>query len=462
MSMNANLSYFMSRMQGVSTNVFRLEPQNSSTATPNQQIRFNLPSNALLNTRSIMLMFNATTSGTTAGARLPPKIESLITRYELQAGGVQISQGFDLYNVLVHAKSALLGSKTDSVLGHPEMVRAKSYVNGSTIATTGNEVYADANGATQFGVCGFEGVLGSIQPSVLDTSLMPDLVLIFHLAGTEVLSSVAGITFSGTGGSDIDDDGAGGASYTLNNIRLNCEVIGLASAVYDELIARRISDVGYIELPFKSYQSFQDSHTGATKFSISCQSLDRIWVVQRTAAFDTQGGAVPIAGYKIKGGFVGTAAATESAVTLDLGVPQYDAGGVLKTNGEKYTTKFFNMTLNESAAPAKFQLQMNGSYFPQTQMNVEEMYAITKNSVDHYAAEFMTLDQYRKNYFVQCFRFCLPDSGVREISGTDTRGINLACSYNTSGITNGSNVVVFAEHTSSLRVGANRSIEIIL
>ena len=63
------------------------------------------------------------------------------------------------------------------------------------------------------------------------------------------------------------------------------EVIGLASAVYDELIARRIAQTGFIELPFKSYQSFIDSHTGATKFSVSCQSLDRIWVVQRTAGW---------------------------------------------------------------------------------------------------------------------------------------------------------------------------------
>ena len=125
MAMNSNLSYFMERVQGVSSNIFRLEPQNSSRATPNSQIRFNLPSNCLLNFRSLRLMFNATTEGSAAdgGARLPPKIDSLITRYEILAGGVQISQGFDLYNVFVQAKAVLMGSTCDATLGHPEMVR---------------------------------------------------------------------------------------------------------------------------------------------------------------------------------------------------------------------------------------------------------------------------------------------------------------------------------------------------
>ena len=71
----------MERVQGVSTNYFnKLLPQNSTTATPtpNQQIRFALPSNALINTRSIALLFQATTSGAGAGARLPAGISSLI------------------------------------------------------------------------------------------------------------------------------------------------------------------------------------------------------------------------------------------------------------------------------------------------------------------------------------------------------------------------------------------------
>jgi hypothetical protein len=57
-----------------------------------------------------------------------------------------------------------------------------------------------------------------------------------------VLGSVAGIALDGTGATDITDDGTGGASFTMDNIHLNCEVLGLASSVLDEITARRMPD----------------------------------------------------------------------------------------------------------------------------------------------------------------------------------------------------------------------------
>lgn len=53
MALPANLSYFLSRMQGVSTNYFKIFPNNTGTASPNKILRFELPSNSLLNLRSI-------------------------------------------------------------------------------------------------------------------------------------------------------------------------------------------------------------------------------------------------------------------------------------------------------------------------------------------------------------------------------------------------------------------------
>ena len=116
MSYNANLAYFLQRLEGVSTNYFRLEPQNSTTANANKIIRFSLPSNALLNTRSVAFHFNATANGVAGkGGRLPPKIESLIDRIEISSGGVTLAQGYNGQNVLAHAKQALMGNKCDSV-----------------------------------------------------------------------------------------------------------------------------------------------------------------------------------------------------------------------------------------------------------------------------------------------------------------------------------------------------------
>ena len=88
-----------------------------------------------------------------SGSRLPANIASLIDRYEVLAGGVQISQGFSLYNVLVKAKEVLEGSKCDATLGHPEIVRETSYVTATAITGTNPEVYAPPGSTVSFGIC---------------------------------------------------------------------------------------------------------------------------------------------------------------------------------------------------------------------------------------------------------------------------------------------------------------------
>ena len=80
MSYSPCLTYFLDRLSGFSTNVFRLEAQNQDSASANKILRFTLPSNALLNMRSFALHFSASTAGTAGGGRLPPKIDTLVDR----------------------------------------------------------------------------------------------------------------------------------------------------------------------------------------------------------------------------------------------------------------------------------------------------------------------------------------------------------------------------------------------
>ena len=57
-SFNPNLTYFLERLQGFSTNIFRLESQARTTASPNQIITFDLPSNSIVNLRSFKVFCN--------------------------------------------------------------------------------------------------------------------------------------------------------------------------------------------------------------------------------------------------------------------------------------------------------------------------------------------------------------------------------------------------------------------
>ena len=450
--MNSNLTYLLSKVQSVSTQTFKLNPQNSTSATPNDTIRISLPSNTLLNTRSLKLMFTASTAGAGTGGRLPAKIESLIESVRLEAGGVTIDgSGFDNYGVLCHAKDALMGGKS-SVLSHPEIVREKSYHNGAAaMAAAAVEAYAANN---DFAVSFDLGFMGSCEPSIIDTSLLPDLVLVIGLAGKEVLSNTAGVDLA-----TFVTDGASDPSFSLSNIRCLAECIGLGSGVYDQLVSRAISERGSIEVPFKQYFSTINTHNGSTRFHVSSASLDRIWAVFRDDDYATVGAPVPVKGYKKTGGFI--AAASGDSPTTDIGLPDYDAGGVLRTNGEKYVGKYHNFEFGSAAATLQFQL--NGSLTPGWSANIPEWLEMSRCAVDHQGEpEIKTLDQYRNNYAVICHRLSLPGSGTRELSGVDTRSISLQASLNTNNVAANSNCVIFCECTSVLQIGANKQFSVVV
>lgn len=455
-SFNPNLTYFVERLQGFSTNIFRLESQqgSSAVATSSSIITFDIPSNAICNLRSFRIMANMNADVVAgAGARLPP-INDLVERMEVSVGGITLAQGANFINVLQEAKKALGATYggCDATMGHPEYVRAKSYVDGSTIATTDNEVYS-SGASPRFCIMDLEGFFATAEPKLLDTSLMPDLRVRLHLASDNVLASVAGIPLAGTG-TDIADDGTGGARYQLTDIFATIECIGLADQAYDQMLASMMSSQGFLEIPYKNYTNFQSVHNGSSRFSVSSSSLDKIWVCWRSSGYDTQGGLVPINGYKRTGAaaYVGAA---------DFGKPDYDEGGVFDTNSEKYKSKYFNFT--EASATFKAQLQLNGSYYPQFTATLGDLYAISKNSVlGNRENKNMTLDQYANNYCVQCFRLNMPDSEYsRLLSGIDTRAVNLQGIVKTENATADQTIDVFCETTEVLRVGAGRAIEII-
>ena len=153
MSYSPQLVYFMDRLSGFSTNIFKLMPQGSPDAAPNSITRITLPANALLNTRSFKLHFRASlVDASSEGGRLPADLSTLVERVEVSAGGVQLSQGTQFYNTLCNAKAAIMGSKCDSVTGHSEIVRLDKF-NGTSVSSAANadELYATADGTPEGG-----------------------------------------------------------------------------------------------------------------------------------------------------------------------------------------------------------------------------------------------------------------------------------------------------------------------
>ena len=171
-------------------------------------------------------------------------------------------------------------------------------------------------------------------------------------------------------------------------------------------------------MPFKNYYTFVSTHSGTSRFNVNSASWDRLWLAYRNTNYSTKSAPVIVNGYK-KGGFFGDDASGQTAADIDVGRPQYDIGGVFDTNKERYISKYFKFEEMETSTsvPAYFQLQVNSANIPAYRMTTPEAYAMSMNAVDTYDKNHkMTLDQYRNDFFVQCYRFCLPDSDFNRLA----------------------------------------------
>ena len=483
-ALSPDLMYFASRMSGFSTNTFKIETNNQSTATSASIVAFDLPSNSIINLRSFKCFFRANANKiASAGGRLPP-VKDLVERVEVAMGGIVLSQGTNFVNVLSEAKKALMGDKCDAALGHPEYIRAVSYTNPAlTYGTTANE--NDTN--TYHCIDEWEGFLGTADPMLFDTSIVPNIRVRLYMATDNVLSNVADVTLGIASGSFADSDGtdettgaplpaapnATKPKYELTDIHATIECINLADMTYENMLASQMSAQGDLEVPYKAYYTFNDTHTGSSKFSVASSSLDRIWLAWRGSDYNTITNPITVQGHKKQGAFVDDVAG-QTAADIDIGRPQYDIGGVLDTNCEKYKGRYFNFSQPCLwATPTqewKAQLQLNGAYMPQFAANIEELYGITRNSLEggRYS-KYMTLDQYRKNFCVQCFRLNMPNSEYsRSLTGVDSRATNLqgivrtenTGPFSSGGTSSNPNLMIFCETTEILNISAGRSISV--
>ena len=236
----------------------------------------------------------------------------------------------------------------------------------------------------------------------------------------------------------------------------------MATSVLDQIVEQRIASVGYLSLPFKNYYTFTSTHTGTSRFNVNSASWDRLWLCYRPTTYSAKAAPAIATGYKKAGAFLDDTAG-QTAADIDIGRPQYDIGGVLGTNEEKYLSKYFQFkqVLADATIPAYHQLQVNSASVPAYRMTSTEALSMTLGAVDGMKNKYMSLDQYKKDYFVQCYRFCLPEADFNRLaSGLDTRSVSAMGSVETEGIAS-CNLTMFAECTSELRIGSGRAIEII-
>lgn len=462
----AYLSYYLREFAGVSTATFRVPPQASAPLDAHKQMSFRLPTNTLVSCKDIRLVFSASTTvgGTAKAARLP-KASALIERIIVTAGGIQIDSGVQNQNALTQALDNMKVRKHDPVDSHSEMYRKVSGVNaanfGGADGAAGNtiaETYTSDNGATQFAVS-LGNFFETVSPNLMDLSICPEFVVTVHLAGNSVITSGKGC-LAASGADCFTEPGNSQATYTVSNYQLLVPCYSLDDGMYQKVIQSRMADTGYLTCSWTGYDAFSDTFTGVTRCASAASSLDKIIAVFRDDGYTGRNGAKPIAGMND-----GLAQDETSVSALD----QSDARGM------NYLSAPMNFSapmaaLPTAAAPSpqepELGFALNSVRYPQFNATLSQWYQLTKDAFEVPSTQSKSYMEYLSNRFVMAIRLNLPQSqALRAKSGLDLRGSNSSILLsNTSGVATltNSNVLMFLESTKELRLGAGKTLQVIL
>ena len=270
------------------------------------------------------------------------------------------------------------------------------------------------------------GFLGSAKPNFIDTSLLGNVRITITLAGAEVFSKTnAGCT----------------PTYTISDQHFSMDVVSISDGIYDAMVDQMLASGAPLEIPFKNYFSFTDRKNNMDhqfNFHVASQSIDRLWAVPRAVLGNEAAGVT----------------ATDPAheiVATDNGVFRY-----------------------ATCQGQSFQFQVNNTLYPNwSSTKAVDWWQHTKLAVgdqgNMLAGAFpQAMQHYTNNFFVYaCSLEHQTDGDERFMSGIDTRGAAASCMFKSTvgggvgGAVAGNNLFVFAECTSSLKIMANKVLEIV-
>ena len=430
MSYSPTLSIMMDRVAGFSTNSYKLQVLGSSSAGPNQIVRFEMPSNSLIDIRKLAMKFRLAVTGT-QHARLGSSVSSIIERVSITVGGTELNSGFSKYNVLHQIKRALMEDDCgeNPLNTHPEITRTKSLSTGAAYTAAGGEP------ATDYVIDNWLGFLGECEPRVLDTSKFAPIQVSITLAPAQAVvvqaaaaSTVAEFTTAG----NVD------ATYSLTDIYATIPTLNFASGLYDQMLNAIMAKQGFLEIPYKSYVVYSDVG-GSVKWNCASSSLDRIWTATRDVNHNTAKVPVLLDGYN----------------------GEFDK--VYNYADEKYQSTFYNFPAPASTAGITSQHTINSSLVPQYAMTQMDAAIITKQSVPRKYQSIHGVATMNSNLNCSCLRLNMEGSeGLRIASGLDSRGIALTGIFTLNNLNNQTTPIdVFIETTNTLRVGENLLIEVV-
>jgi hypothetical protein len=432
------LQYVCRKLNGYSRNNFKLNSLNSSTASAGNIITVDLPNNSMVDLSTLNMFFKGKTDSTAGKCVFSRGIESILERVETECNAQILSTGCQFLNQLYQVLN-------DTTVGTDANNR-RSILQNAADSGVPNAYTVDK----QFCINNWLGFIGSVSPNVIDTSLLGNVRLRISLATPNVL---------------VQSSDCAGASYSLSDIFFSVDCIDIQDGIFHQLHDKFLSSGQTYEMPFNNYYSFSSTCSGfnqSTKFSLSSQSLNRVWGIFTSG---TPYNIASIAGVT-SGAYLDPISKCSSYFTRYSG----GKGGVAVDYGG--TTVTYKMS--------DYQFQINGQFFPNWRPSPDQgfgmltsSYGIAYDTSSGCHPNLFGLDHWLESFFVAEARFDHGGDGVSLISGQDTRGNVSMGSFNSSGedwTVSGSGgsspknlqCIVFAQTTSSLIVGAGRQLELVL
>lgn len=414
-----SMQFAVSRLAGYSKNGVKLRPMSQSTAVAGDVIVFELPTNTIVDLRSLSILTVGSTSGATGAGnavRFPKHVESLIDSIQVEINGTIVDSGFlqyyQLNKIYMDYFTGVDKNNTLRSLMQNGDLTITGAVSGSTVVDGLD---------TNINLC-FNSFLGflSAKCPVIDTSILGQVRVLFRLAPNSVLLT----------------KGTATPAYQLGSstvpICATIDVISVNDGMYYDMIQQRLAEAP-IEVMFDKYYVFTNGLSSggqATRWAVSTQSLD--WVVGTL--------------------FTNNSKTTPNAInTTTLTSDHFTRSGANITD----SVFFFNNIQYPNFTPRND----DGTILCETLQNLN----VLADLVGGGDTALRTYSNWQNHFWAHVYRFNhIPDAGDdnRLISGLNTLGANAQGVWQTTGSATNVWPTLFVKTTATLAIGAGRMLEL--
>ncbi len=466
-----SLSYMAEKLGQYETNTVKVFPQGDiQDYTEGQIMEFVLPSNSLLDLDSLFVSFAAGVQDPSSKlGRLPADIHSLIDRITIKIGSLTVDDGAHNWSVFKRKYDKLTG-KAVGALSHPEIMRSAltNTIASSNVTapTAGQQETIDVSGTDYVWDSFDKTFLGTCEPRILDTSILPEINIQFHLKRNVCPS---GMEATSVGGPVVDGNGEKGfapptitpvstqAKYVVTNPSLKINCISFANSSYDDMLSAQMRS-GPIVLPFKKMYSYTDmAFSNMIDFNVATNSLDKVhfqpsdktyksghWSVAREAGNNCEVNSTPA--------FDEVGVASSSGV-LELSEKYVDPS---------YSSSYVGMRDESSDHFVTYQTSINNTLNPQFKANVTETYEITRSAVseDMVPGHKQLFSEWFNDHCHGVVRFNRPGSTVRTPSGLSTQNSSAHMTLIGDNLPQECQMDVFVETTAMLFTFAGQAVSL--